>query len=572
MKRRLNKESHQKAVNVDNFNKIQLESNSNILPVGDVSNTVNVADQFNKERQASSYYRITGAICPMFTNVLFNSKGVTSSWFALNGDLFRDGTFPPNGVNIDEEEDLTYNESIARHLKERDGWYGYLDPDLSKDSICKWIDMEPNRELFNLSSVAKNWELVITYPIKEDVPTTDNMTRRGVQIISSEPIVIGGRNMTLFSTPIKHGLSTGDSVKLKNFENSSNENVADAIYKVVKVGKSNGDYPEYYFSVDIPTIMVVTPTSRMARFYNGKESSYYYRKFGKIKTRTSEFMERDDYEIFPLAFSQSIFEDKVNQFVINEDIDVSNLTDNLDRPISEIYVTIIKTDSKVGDTPSFTNIKSGIDMPFNENITDTDIPDIRRITDGGLSHKELPGESNITIQSNSFYGDIVEYNPLELREKVLGEVYHRFNTPNRVTAGEMIVNPNFVTGEDIDLGVRREGYIYKPHHKIKIREFSTYIEQGTKDTYNLPSYAIDLKDGRFIWRDLLDIGFNDMHEDFLDYPFLNGSHYLSLNMRFPLKRQDPFGLYGLQHTNPPSDIPGVLMDDNIIVKNSEDVC
>jgi hypothetical protein len=565
MKRRLNKESYQKAVNVDNFNKIQLESNSNLLPVGDISNTVNAADQFNKERQASSLYRISGAITPMFTNVLFNTTG-ESSWQTFNSDLFRDGTFPADEVKIEDEEDLTYGESITKHLKEDDGWYGYLDPDLSKDDICKWVDMEPNRELFNLSSVDKNWELVITYPSGRYIKDPGDMIYGGVQIVSSEPIVIGGRNMTIFSTPIKHGLSSGDSVKLKSFIDGNNAIIADKIYKVIKLGKSNGDSSEYYFSVDIPTTMRLLPNSRMSRFYNGKESEYYYRKLDKIKTRTTDFMESDDYEIYPLAFSQSIFEDKINQFVINEDIDVSDLTDNLDRPLSEIYVTIIKTSSD----DNFTAIKSGIDMPHNPSALDTTIPDVRRITYGGGTYDSL--ESNININSNSFYGDIVEYNYLELKEKTLGEVYHTFNTPKRLIAGS-VSEPNFVAGENIELGVRLEGYIYKAHHKIKIREFSSYIEQGTSDTYNLPTYAKSpLNNGIWIWRDLLDIGSNDMNEDFLDYPFINGTHYINSDIQFPLKRQDPFGLYGLRHSTPPADIPGVLMDDRLLTKNSEDVC
>jgi len=40
----------------------------------------------------------------------------------------------------------------------------------------------------------------------------------------------------------------------------------------------------------------------------------------------------------------------------------------------------------------------------------------------------------------------------------------------------------------------------------------------------------------------------------------------------PLLRQDPFNLYGVQHTTTPADIPGDELDDNMNVKNSQDVC
>ena len=56
-KYRLNKESSQKSVNKDTNDKLYLTSNSNLLPVNDINKILNSAEQFNKERQSSSYYR-----------------------------------------------------------------------------------------------------------------------------------------------------------------------------------------------------------------------------------------------------------------------------------------------------------------------------------------------------------------------------------------------------------------------------------------------------------------------------------------------------------------------------------
>jgi len=564
MKHRLNSSSSQKSVNKDGFNKIQLNSSEKLLPVGEISKIINAGEQFNAERQDSPYYRITGNINPLFTNILFNTTG-DNSWASFNEVKFRDITFPSDGT-LNSKEDLTYIESIDKYLDNNNSWYGFQDPDAQKESVCTWVDMEPNRTLFDLSSKDKNWELIITYPAPEPYLVTTPMINRGIQIISSEEIIIGGRDMTLFSTPIKHGLSIGDTVKLKNFNNSSDESIDDLTMKVMKLGEKNGDNSEYYFSVDIVTpLMINDGESRMARIYNGEESIYYYRKFKKIKTKVG-VMEDDDYEIFPLAFSQTIFEDKVNQFVINEDIDVSDLTDNLGRPISEIYVTLVKTSSD----GVFTNIKSGVEIPYNLNVEGKNtIPDIRRVS--SKSGSTSPLDYDVKITDTSFYGDIVERNVIEQKEKVLSDVYHTFNTINRETQGNPIEDVDF-NETSLDLGIRNEGYIYKAHHKIKIREYSSYIEQGTVDTINLPSYASDLGDGRFIWRDLLDIGFNDMNEETLDYPFLNGTHYLHTNISLPLKRQDPFNLYELQYTDSPPDISGKRMDNKTEIKTQEDVC
>ena len=122
------------------------------------------------------------------------------------------------------------------------------------------------------------------------------------------------------------------------------------------------------------------------------------------------------------------------------------------------------------------------------------------------------------------------------------------------------------------MGPRYEGYYYKPFHRIKIRDFSSYIEEGDEFTDNIPSYAVQLPDESYIWRDMLDIGTNESQETFLDYPFLNDAHYLYQNFCFNLKRQDPFGVWGLYYSKYPEDPVGDRITDKYIVKEQDDVC
>ena len=57
------------------------------------------------------------------------------------------------------------------------------------------------------------------------------------------------------------------------------------------------------------------------------------------------------------------------------------------------------------------------------------------------------------------------------------------------------------------------------------------------------------------WRDLLDVGFYDETGRGLDYPFKSGAHYMYLDLRFFLQRQDPpFRVYE-------NEIDLVLPDD-----------
>ncbi len=193
-----------------------------------------------------------------------------------------------------------------------------------------------------------------------------------------------------------------------------------------------------------------------------------------------------------------------------------------------------------------------------------DIPDIRRIHDGGIlptvSHTAL--ELNITISGNVFYGDVVEYNRFRVKETILGDVHHRFNTTDRTGTGNAIAS-----------GPRQEGYYYKPHHQIIIRNFSAYIEQGDNFTEGIPDYAEDLGDGRWLWRDLLSIGFNEGQENPVNYPYLNNAHYIHQNYCIALRRQDPFGYFGLYYSSPiNADPAGNQSGDNFIINQSNNVC
>ncbi len=182
----------------------------------------------------------------------------------------------------------------------------------------------------------------------------------------------------------------------------------------------------------------------------------------------------------------------------------------------------------------------------------------------------------MNINSYNYYGDLVEYNKNEVKETILAEVSHRFNTLNRETSAPLDYvnsvgsNPPLTT--HINLGPRQEGYFYKAHNLIKIREFSSYVEQGDKFTEGMPNYAVNLGDGRYLWRDLLDIGFNESNDKPLDYPFLNGSHYMYENYCFYLRRQDPFNDWGLFWSTFPNDPIGNKITDKFTSNSEDDDC
>ncbi len=578
IKQRLGDQTSKNSVNTDTFIKINLDGSERLLPPDEMNRIVDVGKQFDLERQNSKFYRIIGTVNPTISNVLFNISG-DFSWSTFNENRFRDTDYPSDGI-VTDSTDLTYKSAISTYLKEIDGWFGFFDPDKTKAALCLYYDMEPKRERFSLIPdvmpygcvpsntpciPVKNWELSITYPISAD--TTHFLVNDGLFICDSLPAVVSTRNMVAFGLPVQHNLVAGNTVRLSGMSPTS----YNGDHTVVRIGLDNGDFKGHYFVLDIPSSAItISSGSRMKRVFAGQESEYYFRLFTKIKTRNTNPIENDDYEVYHVGFSKSIFNDDLAQFVFNEDIDITDLRDNLNRPLSEIYVTKIKTDSN----GLFGSVASGLETPMISRLNDSsspsysylrDIPVINKIHNGGSLPfpTHTPLENNLVMSgSNVFYGDVVEYNKFQVTEVVLSNVYHRFNTLNRESAGI----------PSLGGGPRQEGYYYKAHDLIRIRDFSSYIEQGDINTEGVPDYREDLGDGRYLWRDLLDIGFNDARDRVLNYPFLNGCHYMYDNYCFDVKRQDPFTFWELYYGTFPADIIGQTTTNKFTVNSADNVC
>jgi len=600
IKYRLRNTDSQLSTDTDTFINLNLEGSRRVLPENDINETVNTAEVFNNERQSSKKYRVLGTIKPIISNVLFNMTGdlpnqstqfsdtASYGWSVFNNNRFR--LDPIDNFNNDTGQytGLTYAQSYKKFLKEKDGWFGFYNPDILYSGNCDFYTMEPKKERFSLKpSDTKKWELTITYPFSADTThfLVTGTTFGGLKIIGRQAVTIGGVPSVAFSTPVRHNLKQGDLVFIEGL----NPNTLDGYYRVTRTGLDDGSDMEYYFSVGIDYNGGVG-NARFRRVLGGREngfqSKYYLRLFKKITTVNTNInngtIEDDDYEIYQAAFSQTVFNDEVCQFVFNEDIDVGNITDNLGRPISEMFLTTIKTRdyNPINNNNFFTDIQAGLDCGNVAGIFSPtfypDIPDVRQLRDGSttlLNYNDspLPLTASVDISDDVFYGDIVEYNDYELIEHVLGGVGHRFNTTDRIGTGGIAEGP------------RHEGYFYYPHHRIKIRDFSAYVEQGNANTVGIPDYAFDLGDGRWLWRDLLDIGINNGQEETLNYPYLNGAHYMYQNFCFPVRRQDPYGQYDLYYgyetdinnavtNHEPFDIVGVGITDNFDVNSAEDAC
>lgn len=486
------------ATNDDNYLDLNLNQTHKELPLDDLQSVINLIKVEQDERDSSNCYRVHGSINIVASNVLFNTSGDSSYEQLLElKDL--------------DEESGTFVNDLEDVLLEKDGWFYY-----QTGSTCEKIYLEPKPERFLPldNNGYDNWHLFLTYPYTssteyltfEGVPIGD-----GIAIFNAQSIVIGSRQMTLISCCIKHGLNVGDIVNISSDVITGLEGQF-AVYKVGNILNRN---KEYQFVIDfVPTSYIpLTGTKlRFKKVTNNVESKYMVRLFKKITTPS-------DYEMFYLAYSKNKFNDQISGFNFKSDIDVEGLTDYLNRPLTELYITVLKS---LKDTEGLSNFwEKTFSTLFNfKQNGDYDVDLINNL----ISDAYAIEPNILALTDDILFGDIVEYNLILLEEKVLAEAFHVFNSKNRVQNGML------------------EGYYYKPHHKIRIKYFSDYIEESASPfVINIPDYAEQLPDGREVWRDILTNSFvNDPQ-----IPFVNNCHYICENLNIFIKRQDPCGYNNL---------------------------
>tara|TARA_Y100000589_G_scaffold42490_1_gene35646 strand:- start:20097 stop:22118 length:2022 start_codon:yes stop_codon:yes gene_type:complete len=565
----LNKERSAESVNVNTKFNFNVENTNKPLPITDTSVVVSANEQAQIERRESTKYRFYGNITPLISNQLYND----------NVKIYTNNNSQLDSIKIQSND-----------IFDKEGWVGFFEspfyepsnmlPTNEKKALCEFTTFDPdyNRLRFLDDDGKPNYKMKITYPASTKdimlIRNTSNITLKdGIPIINQTTVTLNGREYVAFTTAINHGLQKRDEINLYNFIDNTGGNLAliDRSYNVFKLGDDNNKKKNRTFVLDIkPTdIVCQVGTSTIKRVVNDKESEYYVRVFSALTENYT------DYDTYPAAYGTSYYYDKVSAFNFITDVDVEGIKDNLGRPLSELFLTVVKNDQD-SETNSVSNAywldKQSVMLGSDKNRFWT------KISGGFLTEKNInvnynikaygdvnyktdsPSEppfiwfENIDESDNEFDGDIVEYNEDDLLEKRLENIHHRINTVYRENLKE--INDGYgITGTTN----KTEGYIYSPHSQIIIREFSSSknpivdiqsiinkynltnpIEvEKYKRIYNVPDYAVEISPNVFKWRNLLEIGEIDAFGSGVDYPFESGAHYIYLNNRFYMKRQDP---------------------------------
>ena len=433
---------------------------------------------------------------------------------------------------------LSMGEAYTNKLSEVNGWLGFNNPTsieipiinryngeeillnklLNSNKTCEFIDMYPDRSLYSFipkvnrfkRRLEHNWDYIMTYPYRSDYKKFNEVNNNyGCGGIKSVETFVSytnnGTEVLMIRSMIKHNLKKGDYVRLYYSEPTIGdvEPTVKRFYKKVKIsriGDSEGKYTETLFGIRKMDISVLINDIQCAiedlhlffrKEVNDCECDYYFRQFKEIRNSEGQ---RLSSEINKLAYGENIYGDRIGQIIFNDTIDTEQLRDNLNRPLHEIFLTIIKRNAGRREWYTYNDFKndvieyshcfgkvmSGLDMKYyfnNENkLLCTKNYNIHKIHNLNLNEingeyrnlthnmyvnfKTKPSviegadEDGIVLRDEEMilYGDIVEFNRVKYEETVLENINYRFNTEQRETsnADYYDIITDVITSDDYD--------------------------------------------------------------------------------------------------------------------------
>ena len=299
----------------------------------------------------------------------------------------------PIGKSLNEGE--TNTDIYINKLLNNNGACDFVDmfPDRKRFTFV------PQKNPYRKNRLEKNWDYCLTYPYSnadclidkfgeamrdED----DNIIYNPIVAEDYDGIVVNGlkfsvitdfytnndkHKVLLQSTGAIHNLSPNTIINLYYRSNDdgsySSAGTINSIENVtVKgVGDKSGEMQQYFFTIDAEDVsdwfdeeglLAEGIEGRFCKVIFGVPCKYYFRIFRKLPNFKEIAKDEDrayyigkynkkDYdfnsEINKLAFANNIYGDNIVQIVYLDDVDVKGITDSYERPVSDIYLTIVKS-------------------------------------------------------------------------------------------------------------------------------------------------------------------------------------------------------------------------------------
>lgn len=538
--------------------KVNLEQDSRHIVEGDRTVILDQSEQYDRERQKSEKYRLTGIIRPIWKNM----TDVTTENVEVLQEMFFNSKYITNVINItsaNTPDDLGLDvmrgkissdemDFVRRDFRHREDFDTNLDNDVSRSNTYSWYN---SGQGFGPAFADKiNWSLYLTYPFEKTTETNISVNLQEGNGVTTFDLgdglpynVVDKGSYYEFYSPFNHGLVNGGFVLIDG-----------NVYTINSIGNEKYRSEENYFKIykgqfDSSFTMGNGTFKRVSEKNNVEEttSEYFILKHKVLRTPK-------DFELQKNAFESSIYEDEKEiqkysvdnitgkpeynstakiatqeigdtyMFILNDEVDVDGLADHLDRPLTELTISTLHRNSmkffsrqQYGYDNQFGYGNEGMLVKENDELYDTNTDVITRDFQVG----------------DVISGGIYEWNSYDLTERKVSDRYSRLR-----------YNDTDQNNDVYFTGVYGPNYYYSIHNTIKIREFSDYIEESdTKDIYNLPSYSTYVqKENVWKWRDIWGKGYLNPDGLGVDYPFINGCHYINRLVNFYIKPDTVDGL------------------------------
>ena len=531
---------------------LQIPLVQSVKEITEYDRTANVSLEqvFDNERQKSTTFRPTGKFSILFKNA-YTGK--------TNYEPFENNLYYVDVKELAKQQCLSDPQSIW--------WKGFPQYNefdfIRNDYNISGYTIPPNNHLDFVTKSAStyNWNHFLTYPFNNNYSknllcNNSNgpftwVSGDGIPFIVTN-IIDSGNSLVSFKCFVKHGLNEGEYVKL-SFSYLGND-----YFEVYSFGDGSSGSDEYVFN-----IFNYGFTGNV--FFNGQKGTFkrvidinnpvdttsrYYVKELKILSNPN------DAVLVKSGFEQNVFgktkkfessgftPNKIERVSIKEgaqsytlsfntDFDLKPLRDNQKRPVTELFFTVLWKGYFCWMFNPGYKLKQGYefnlplvngkpdpwwDKTNNSSSTPFSMGTYSKTVNvGGNSTTYFFNYVNSLKKGDVIDGDLCEWNDFDQMERTISIPYHKF----------VYNNNNFDIKENNTQNYNNlMGYYYQPHHKMTIRVYSDYIEDGGLNTGHLPDYSyFSTYSNSFILRDIYTYGFLDQDGRGVDYPFLNGKHY-----------------------------------------------
>ncbi len=523
----------------------------------------------------------------IFDNFLFRTELFKKS---IKLDTLTDEIDPklPSKYIYIMDDVISFPSAIEDNLVEYNGWVGFKNPSkiviynqgstytrqnsslsfLTDKNNCDMIDMFPTRDMFSFSPIVSNntngfsmeynWNYVLTYPYKSE--HNHFLVQGGIPILYVTPLNVGDSNNT-FATPVlqiqtayNNGLNFNDNIEIET-------QTTKKIYKVIKIVDNTT------FVVRNDGNITSFTKSRLRRVVSGIRSEYYIRKFRKLPNwkfeseeitldNIEDMLESNDTEftnsLYGLSYAKNVYDDGISQAVFTDSLDIKHLRDNLGRPLTELYLTIVKNnDQSTTYQQYWSGVSSGFELqdlvtgnlwfssadlntfmsnypsvfylhnlqnnnrggdivlpaltdplPYTLTVNNISLAGLTDVSQPNLSFPVSPNSLDNDVTDVEIYGDIVEFNRYTMNEIILSPVMYRFNTTTRESFEEKdrIIKFHEVYQDDDDRGLNGKVTYLTPQYNAYTGAYAS----TTTDRYC--DGTAGSQNNNYIYKGLLNVG------------------------------------------------------------------